>query len=114
MYEEKKVGNLRWVSHNNLKFRIHKVSDEMSVVWASVEAVDLCFTLLFYDFIGRWRENHNIELEIDTSWQGWKGFKVKNIDMHILLKEIINFVIEWKVNPNQNGHRIPEEKWFSV
>lgn len=114
MQEEKKVDSLRWVSHNNLKFRISRVDEETSVLWASISEVDLCFTLMFYDFLDRVRESLNLNLEIDTSWKGWRGFKLKNSEVDLLMGEIANFVIEWEIEANENGDRLSDEEWYSI
>ena len=112
MHEEKKVDNLRWVSHSNLKFRINKINEETSILWASISGIDLCFTLMLYDFLDRCHESLNIE--IDTSWQGWRGFKVNNSEVEFLIGEIANFVIEWEIEANENGNRLSDDEWYSL
>ncbi len=114
MNEEKKIDSLRWVSKNNLKFRINKIDEESSVLWASILGVDLCFTLMLYDFLDRVRESLNLNIEIDTSWKGWRGFKVKNSEVDLLMEEIANFVIEWEIEANENADRLSDKEWYSI
>ena len=114
MHEEKKIDSLRWVSNNDLKFRIHKIDEESSVLWASILGVDLCFTLMFYDFLDRVRESLNLNLEIDTSWKGLRGFKVKNSEVDLLMGQIVDFVIEWEIEANENADRLSDEEWYSI
>lgn len=111
---KKKKDSLRWGSKNNLKFRINKIDKESSVLWASILGVDLCFTLMLYDFLDRVRESINLNIEIDTSWRGWRGFKVKNSEVDILVGEIENFVIEWEIEANENADRLTDGEWYSI
>ena len=50
-YERRKIqGNIKWITYNNLRFRIEKVNDDSSVIWVSDNFVNLCFTLVMNDF----------------------------------------------------------------
>ena len=50
-YERRKIqGNIKWITYNNLRFRIEKVNDDSSVIWVSDNFVNLRFTLVMNDF----------------------------------------------------------------
>lgn len=114
MKNEKKVQNIRWLSHENLNFRINNNNNNTSTLWVSISGVDLCFTLILYDFIERCNENSNIHIEIDTAWNNWRGFKVNSSEVDSLLQEIINFIVEWEIEANENGDILSEERWYAI
>ena len=41
MKEEKIQGNIKWITYNNLRFRIEKVNDDSSVIWVSDNFVNV-------------------------------------------------------------------------
>ncbi|WP_442868688.1 hypothetical protein [Bacillus cereus group sp. BcHK140] len=53
MKEEKIQGNIKWITYNNLRFRIEKVNDDSSVIWVSDNFVNLRFTLVMNDFLSK-------------------------------------------------------------
>lgn len=112
MHEEKKNDRLRWLSHNDLKFRIRKLDEDISVIWVSKQGADIVFSLMFYDFLDRCSDNLNIE--IDSAWYQWKGFKVKNNEVDFLIGEVISFIEEWGVEASNSENRLSEEEWYSL
>lgn len=86
----------------------------MSIIWATILEVDLCFTLMLYDFLDKFLENFHIDIKIDSSWKGRRGFIVKNGEVDLLLREIANFVSEWEIESNENGDKLPDEEWYSI
>lgn len=113
MNEEKRVGRFRWLSHDDLKFRIKEVDSNISIIWVSKFGTDICFVLSLYDFSDRCREDMNLSFEYDSSWKQ-QGFKVKNSDIDILLGEIVRFINEWEIETDATLEKFSDEEWYSI
>lgn len=114
MKEEKIQGNIKWITYNNLRFRIEKVNDDSSVIWVSDNFVNLCFTLVMNDFLSKCEEGVNINIEIDFTWNNHRGLIIKNHDINLILGEIINFISEWELEGNSNADNFSTEEWYSA
>jgi hypothetical protein len=114
MKKEKTLQNIEWVAHENFHFRIQKKHDNTATLWASVSGKDLCFSLIFYDFLERCYDRINIQIKMDTSWNDWRGFTVNQSEVNLLIQEILNFVVEWEIEANENEVAISDEQWYAV
>lgn len=113
MKEEKNENGINWIVHDNLKFRIKRINEELSILWISDNFKNLCFNLIINDFLSRCEEELNIFMDIDMTWNRHRGFKIKNCEVNLLLGEIINFIFEWEIEPNENADKFSEQEWYS-
>jgi hypothetical protein len=100
--DDKKSNVLQWISREDYKISIKKVTTDFSTVWISNLGINLCIPLMMHDFIKHCDEVLNLHVEIDSSWIGQKGFKIKNNEVEIFLDEAIKYIKEWKIEPDQN------------
>ncbi|WP_432665097.1 hypothetical protein R9X47_02380 [Wukongibacter baidiensis] len=113
MNEEKRENDMSWFVHNNLKFRVKRKNEESSIIWISDNFKNISFSLVISDFLSRCEEELNINVEIDMSWNRHRGFIIKNNEVNLVLGEIINFVTEWAIEPNENADKFSKEEWYS-
>lgn len=113
MKEEKKENSICWLKHNSLKFRIKEINKELSIIWVACNFKNLCFSLIMYDFLRRCEEELYINMDVDTTWNGHRGFKVKNSEIDIILEELMQFVMEWEIETNEKADEFSKEEWYS-
>ncbi len=109
----KVFDNVRWIERGDLKFRIKKNNDEQSIVWTTKQGIDVNFAIMMYEFFDYCRNEFDIRIIGDNSWI-FKGYKISNDDINIILSEIEIFVDEWNIQPLGIEERISEEEWYSV
>lgn len=113
MVVEKKTKNHLWITGGDIRFRIEHGEQDLAIIWATISGVDLCLTLLFYDFIGRLQDNLGIVIKVNASWRGRRGFEIETDKISLLISEILAFVSHWDIEANENGDVMPDEDWYS-
>jgi hypothetical protein len=107
-----KKGAFEWTSRGEIKFRIERIFTDEASVWISHSSVNLYIPLVMHDFMEHC-DSVGLNIEVDLSWKGKKGFKVKGNDINSFLDEVAKFIDEWDISPSENVQKISDEEWFS-
>lgn len=113
MKEEKNSRNIIWFAHDTIRLRVKKEQDGLSVIWATKDFKNLILPLVLSDFIYRSEQELHLDIDIDKSWDGHRGFKVKNDDVNLLLGEIISFTARWDVEVDKHCDSFTSQQWYS-
>ena len=109
---EKELGNFKWYSCEDLKFRIKKINDEISIVWVVKESYDIFITLLMYDFLDYCQNELFLYIEVDSSWPVLNGFLIKSSELEMVMQEMLIYTRKWKIESNENYKRITDDEWY--
>lgn len=113
MKQEKKENNIIWFIHDNIKFRVKNTDKKTSVIWISSNFKNICLTLMINEFFTYCEENLGIIIEIDRNWNKHRGLILNKNEVDLILGEIINFIIEWEIEPNPNADEFSKKEWYS-
>ncbi|MCP4132677.1 MAG: hypothetical protein GY754_17055 [bacterium] len=109
---EKTKDKYSWFKSGNLKFRIKELQHNESILWATYDNYDLCYTLVIWDFLFRCEDELNLSIQIDNSWL-LCGYKTTE-NPRLLMGEINFFLSEWNVETDKNDNRIDDNQWYST
>lgn len=107
---EQKKENTEWYSLNKIRFRVCLQNQGASIIWVSNEFKDVIFSLITYDFISRCKDELNLDIGIDSSWQNHWGLLVDTNDVRLILGEIVYFLSDWNISPSTET--FTQEEWY--
>ncbi|MBS5794962.1 MAG: hypothetical protein KIC92_09495 [Clostridiales bacterium] len=84
MKEEKIINNKIWFKDNELKIKL--VNENENLFWVTINNKNTDFIMLINDFIDWFYNEIGINIEVDTSWNNHKGFKVGKINLRMLVE----------------------------
>lgn len=109
MFEEKKNKEYIRYPDKNLTIRTKKDKDDCWIVWVAIDNKNVAFTMIMYDFV-YWYENElNLHIEIDSSLEGQKGFRIHE-DISIIVQEIKRFIELFNITASEALPQFPKEE----
>ena len=113
MQEEKIINNKVWFKDKDLKIRIELVNKNENLFWVTINNKNIGFIMLMNDFIDWFYNEIGINIEVDTSWNNYKGFKVSKINLKMLVQEIKRFILYFDIKPSENSYQFNLVEWHN-
>jgi len=115
MINEKRIGNIRWLSEDNLKIRIAELSDRKSAIWITIDNSNIVFSMIMWDFVDWCEREVNLKIEFKKNlWKNQECFIVEKKDELILLGETRFFIKEMNFTPSERNYVFSDDEWYSV
>lgn len=114
MFEEKQHQHqhTKWFLDGDLKLRQQDFGDGRIGIWVSLHNINVCFTMLMFDFI-EWYQEMDINLEVDKGWNDHRDFVVGSKDLVLFRSEIKRFINVNNLKPGEDDEKFSEDEWYS-
>lgn len=93
----------------NLTIRIKKDKDDCWIAWVTIDNKNVAYPMIMHDFV-YWCQNElNLHVDIDSSHEGQKGFKIRE-DKSIIIQEIKRFIELFNITVSETLPQFPKEE----
>lgn len=114
MQEEKHINNTKWLvagKDSDIHFKIKPINDKESIIWVRRQWNDLGIVLELYDFTYN-RDEWDVNIEVDATWNKHMGFKVANNDLDTALYDIFEYILMYNIKASSSSvYNFTEKEW---
>lgn len=114
---ERQNGEILWFKKENLKVKL-KFLGNKSEVWIILDGYNICFILVFFDFIQHLKEELLLDIAVKKVLNGQRIFIIDSENALEFINYIPQFIKEWNVEITSgmisDSDYISDEIWYSL